>query len=350
MSSVQQKAKIPNAAESAFQSFSLMNSVQQKVVILQDVRANGEERPWKEYKLGSLELAKSYERLGNDKASRVKQCAGYLVFKEYQCGQKRLSLGFFCQVRLCPMCSARRSALVFQNLREVIHAAKEKEKLEFIFLTLTAKTVNGAKVCEELTKYFEAWQKLSKRRPFRRAVVGWFRALEITHNWRKDTYHPHFHCILAVKPSYFGKGYIKQATWAEWWKESMGLDYTPIVDVRKVRPRPDRRSGEIGEAGAVYEVAKYSVKSADYLIPENRKAQDQAVEILDDALRNRRLVAYGGLFKEIRRELKHQDEDKHDLIKVGDDVKGCNCEVCNGIYQEAVYRWHVGYREYVKEE
>lgn len=325
-------------------------SIPDNVRVLQDIKRSGKERPWRGYKLDSLELAKSYKRNGDErKYQRVKDCGGYLEFAECPKGhEKKLMAAKFCQVRLCPMCSARRSTLVFQNLREVLHAAKEREKLQFVFLTLTARTVSGDKLKEELTKYFESWSKLAKRRPFRKSIVGWFRALEITHNWRKATYHPHFHCILAVKPSYFSHGYVRQATWAQWWKESMQLDYTPIVDVRRVKPRK-KKGDEVEESGAIFEVAKYSVKSKDFLIPENRLAQDEVVEILDDAMRHRRLVAYGGLLKSIRKELRQADEERHNLIKVGEDQgEGCTCSICNTIYEEVAYKWHVGYKEYVQ--
>jgi plasmid rolling circle replication initiator protein Rep len=321
-----------------------------EVKVLQDVRPNGKERSWSQYKLDSLELAESFKRIGDDgKFSRVKHCGDYLEFRECPEGhEKKLQRAFFCQVRLCPMCSLRRSVLVFNNLRAVVHEAKEKHNVRFVFLTLTAKTVTSETVAEELTKYFKAWERLSKRKKFKDSVLGWFRALEITHNWRKDSYHPHFHCLLAVRPSYFSHGYISHAEWVEMWQKSMRLDYIPIVDVRRVRARR-RKKDKIEEEGAIFEVAKYTVKSNDFLIKENRLAQDKAVEILDKALFRRRLVAYGGLLKEIRRQLKQEDEEKADLIKIGDEQTGCTCSVCNAIYEEVGYRWRVGYREYIEE-
>ena len=38
------------------------------------------------------------------------------------------------------------------------------------------------------------------------------RAIEVTYNQQKDTYHPHIHCIFAVKAQYFTKGYIKKSS------------------------------------------------------------------------------------------------------------------------------------------
>ena len=40
-------------------------------------------------------------------------------------------------------------------------------------------------------------------------MLGYMRAIEVTYNQQEDTYHPHIHCIFAVKAQYFTKGYIK---------------------------------------------------------------------------------------------------------------------------------------------
>ena len=40
-------------------------------------------------------------------------------------------------------------------------------------------------------------------------MIGYIRAMEVTYNQEKDTYHPHIHCIFAVKAQYFTHGYIK---------------------------------------------------------------------------------------------------------------------------------------------
>jgi len=61
----------------------------------------------------------------------------------------------------------------------------------------------------------KAFHKLTRRKSFEGAIKGYFRSLEIIYNHGENTYHPHFHLILAVAPSYFkdGKQYISQKRW-----------------------------------------------------------------------------------------------------------------------------------------
>src|SRR5699024_12750864 len=60
-----------------------------------------------------------------------------------------------------------------------------------------------------------AWNRFVGYTEIKKAVKGWYRCLEITHNVNRqskdfDTYHPHFHCLLCVNPSYFtSRDYIR---------------------------------------------------------------------------------------------------------------------------------------------
>ena len=104
----------------------------------------------------------------------------------------------------------------------------------------------------------QGMEKLTKRKEFG-IVDGWIRTTEVTRpklprpNKKapivycpktKNTHaHPHFHCILMVKSSYFkGSSYIKQSQWAELWQSCLGVDYLPMVDVRTVRKRARTRA------------------------------------------------------------------------------------------------------------
>ena len=82
----------------------------QELEILSDKDKNGKERPWRDNKLKTLELAESYKRLGMKKSYRVAECGTYLEYKRFfEDNSRKLHQANFCKVRLCPMCSWRRS-------------------------------------------------------------------------------------------------------------------------------------------------------------------------------------------------------------------------------------------------
>ncbi|MFS9255207.1 protein rep, partial [Streptococcus infantis] len=70
---------------------------------------------------------------------------------------------------------------------------------------------------------------------------------------------------------------------------------------------------EKGVIGAVYETAKYPVKSIDYLT-NDRHENLQRVDDLEKGLKGKRLISFGGIFKEIRKELQLEDVESGDLI------------------------------------
>ena len=69
---------------------------------------------------------------------------------------------------------------------------------------------------------------------------------------------------------------------------------------------------------AVQETAKYSVKDADYLTG-NLKNDLEVVKDLEEGLYRKRMVAYGGLLKEIHKELNLDDIEEGDLVRVDDE-------------------------------
>ena len=88
------------------------------------------------------------------------------------------------------------------------------------------------------------------------------KAIEVTYNSDEDTYHPHLHCIFALKASYFTRGYIKQADWQKIWGECCKLDYEPLVNIKTIKG---------GTAKAVAEVAKYPVKMDELVNYSNKE-------------------------------------------------------------------------------
>lgn len=298
-------------------------------------------------------LSDSYKRLNLDKKSiRVKDCGTFLEFRRYHDESLKLNKANFCKVRLCPLCSWRRSLKIFGQVSKIMDYVTTNEELEFLFLTLTTRNCEGNDLNSTIDKLMLAFRKVTKYKKYSNSILGHFRALEVTHNldgfsdWY-DTYHPHFHCILVVNKNYFNdpRKYITQDEWTSLWKKALNIDYTPIVHVTKVRDTKGQ-----GVPKVIAEVAKYTVKSDDYLYDGEgivkefaQDMTDKSVMILDEALANRRLIAFGGLLKEVHQLLNLDDAEDGDLINTDNDDIRADLE-----YVIETYFWHIGYRNYIR--
>ena len=79
----------------------------------------------------------------------------------------------------------------------------------------------------------------------------------------------------------------------------------------------------------------------------HHEADSEVVAVLDQALKHRRLTAYGGVLQDIRRELKLMDIEKADLVHVEGEGVLCRCSVCQSVMWEHIYRWKIGLGNYV---
>lgn len=315
-------------------------------LILSDIGPTGKKYDWQGYKLKSLELRDSYERISLSKddkrfynrAERVSNCANFLEFKRYfETNERKLHKGYFCKDPLCPGCTKRRSMKIYGQTAKVMEEAIKK--YDFLFLTLTVKNCSAENLKETIDLMFSSWSKFFKRKAIKIAFKGYFRALEITHNTdfnspSYDTYHPHFHAILAVRKGYFtGKEYIKHSELVRIWRESLGVDYDPIVDITRFRAANNKQMSK-----SLAEAAKYTVKDNDYLIEGDIDLTDASVYILALALRSRRLIAYGGVLKDIHKILNLDDPLDGDLINTDSNTE----DYSNLSYIIETFRWGVG--------
>ena len=296
---------------------------------------------WQEDKIKTLELAQSYARLeDDDRATKCVECGTYLDFYyDLETGVHKLRRANFCKQPLCPMCIKRKQKKIYGQMSKIMNVLSDD--YAFVFLTLTQKNVSGEDLADEIDNLMNGWKRLVNRNPFKKAVKGWFRALEVTHNLdvnsvSYDTYHPHFHVVLAVNRNYFTKNYIKHEDWCKMWQECMKLDYLPNVDVRRFKASNKKELQK-----SVSEAAKYTVKDNDFLIPDNPSLQDDTVAILTSALFNRRLIAFGGVFKEVHKQLKLDYIETGDLVNVeGEDLRE------DVEYYRKVVMWNFGYSNY----
>ena len=334
--------------------------VKSTLKILEDKTKSGKERDWKGKKKRSVLTAEHFEVAGlHSKAERMKDCATQLVFK-YTEETLKLYQAWFCKVRLCPMCNWRRSLKIAYHNKRVVETVNERENVRWLFLTLTVKNTDADNLPETISDMFKAFNSMTRRKTFKTSIKGYFRALEVTRNRDSQsesfgTYHPHFHVLLCVPASYFKKKefYITHEEWTSLWKKAMKLDYTPIVNIKKVKPKEKLDELEtyekdlknaIREQNAILEVSKYPVKDTDVI--QGNKVTEENVETvlaLDNALAYKRLIGYGGLLKEIHKELNLGDAEDGDLVNISE-----NDEVANGTFN-VIARWHIGLKNYVIE-
>ena len=307
--------------------------------ILKDISRNGIERPWRERKLENLQYAEYLRILNFKKANRVKECGEVLRFVADDEGRLRLYQTWFCKSRLCPLCNWRRSMGQSNQLMQILDEAHKQRKTgRFLFLTLTAENASGENLKQEIRKMGRAVYKLFQYKKPAKNLLGYVRSTEITIN-KNGTYHQHMHVLLFVKPTYFkdSANYINQAGWSKLWQRAMKLDYQPIVNVEAVRS--NKAKGKNSLIASAQETAKYQVKSKD-ILTNDQERDLQVVENLERGLAGSRQISYGGLFKEIRKQLQLEDVDDH-LINVDDDkVK------IDEVVREVVAKWDYQRKNY----
>ena len=282
--------------------------------ILVDKNSRGKERDWRGRKILSLKLADIFKELQykDSLIERVTTCGDTLRFIRREDGSLKLYQAYFCKNKLCPMCNWRRSMKYsYQTSRIVDEAIKQEPKGRFLFLTLTVKNVEGKALNSTISQLTKSFDRLFKRAKVQRNLLGYLRSVEVTHNENDNSYHPHIHVLMMVKPNYFsgrGNNYITQKEWSDMWSQSLKVDYVPMIDIRTVK-----ENGK-GLRGAVLETAKYPTKPIK-LDVENK----QVVDDLYNGLYRKRQLGYGGLFKTIKKQLALDDAENGDLVHTSDD-------------------------------
>lgn len=311
--------------------------------ILQDInKRKNKKNDWRGKKLQTITLSDSYLRLKKySKSERTRACGTDLEFKLTP-NEMKLHRANFCKIRLCPMCTWRRSLKIFGQVSKIMDVLEEDDH-DFIFLTLTIKNVSADDLNNALDRLSYAFKKLTLQKKFKKNILGFFRATEVTYNAEADTFHPHLHCILVVSKTYFHGGYyIPQYKWVNMWHNALAVDYMPSVDVRKINKGKNTKK-------AVAEVSKYTVKMTEYITDNNSKT-DYLVDTYDTALARRRLVAFGGLMKDIHKKLKLDDIEDGDLTMTDNTEDEMRQDVQQCILH---YKWGIGafgYNYYLTEK
>ena len=327
-------------------------------------------------RLQSEMLAGSYERLHFDnRAHRVNECGTYLGFglptdpaaglhrgvpaAGLELTKPKLVTANFCRDRLCPMCNWRRSHKIFGQVSKIMsHISSD---YAFIFVTLTVPNVQGCDLSKKIDEMQAAWDRLLHYKTIKQAVKGYFKAFEVTRNKKRSspsygTYHPHYHTVFAVAKDYFsGSDYIERDDLLKLWQKATRDPTITQVDMRRAGTKKKREGMSDADAlaASVAEIAKYAVKSSDFLGKVDKAGrvyaplpdieQDEIVLTLANALAGRRLCSFGGCFDEARKLLNLEDPEDGDLIHDDDDI--LNPDLLGMI---AYYGWSCGAYKLIK--
>ena len=267
------------------------------------------DKPWDKHKknadivAGYYSTSRDFQRY----SERVNLCADLLQFKltpdKYDGAYKlKLEAARFCRVRTCPICQWRRSlrwkAKAIQILPGVV---QDYPTHRWLFVTLTVKNCRIEDLRQTLDWMTKGFKRLSELKAF--PAVGWIKSVEVTRG-RDGSAHPHLHCLMMVKPSYFKKGYLSQKRWCELWQQSLRIDYQPVLDVQAIKPHSS-------PTALIPEILKYQTKESDLTAD-----RDWFLE-LTKQIHKTRAVAVGGVFRDYFRNTDREIEE--DLIGEGDE-------------------------------
>lgn len=309
------------------------------------------------YLLGQSEKVHQREKLFINFASRTASCSHFLEFGQNiltdgSLSDKALKNALFCHVRFCPICNWRKSIKLFTQLAKASVLIENDYK--FAFLTLTIPNVSASELPLTIYKLLQDFKLYMKYKDIKAVVCGYHRALEVTYNDEKNTYHPHIHAILALPKNYGEKIYLHHDKWLELWKKACKNDTITQVGITMIKP-----SEKKSFANSLAEVAKYSVKSSDFLYKKitlangKRVATEEplpdivATEVLKTfslSLYRVRVYGSGGVWKKALAEIKADDfnSDNIDFVHISENKKLDPALP----WLVTVYRWRAdGYKE-----
>lgn len=255
------------------------------------------------YKIKDENIDKPIGNITENRIERVKCCNNYFTAVADRTLQKsKIVKAIRCRDKFCPVCQKIKSTKNALAIEAMYNYLKDTTKLNYLFITLTAPNIKSNELNKELLSYSKSFERMIKTKKLLKINKGYIAKLEITYNFEEDTYHPHYHILMAVPNRYFKNSdlYIKKDEWLEIWQKAKRDKSITQVDVRKVQNK-----NIDGISSEVLELAKYMAKSADYF-----NSLD-VFETYFNETHKKRFMRYGGLFKESLKEFKQGNLNKY---------------------------------------
>ena len=187
---------------------------------------------------------------------------------------------------------------------------------QWLHLTLTVQNCTPDTLRDTINLMMAAWDRVSKRRTWRKAYLGYARNMEITYNADNDTMHPHMHILLHAAPDYYDSAYMDNAALEHQWLSALGSLYQgsrAFISIQRIKPS----QGEKPMETAIAEVTKYLCKSV--ALPTMPQT---TLHHFAQAVAGRRLLALGGDIAAAARALNYDPDSTEQIEDVTIDDSG----------------------------
>lgn len=263
---------------------------------------------------------KAYKRLEKIKAKYkpLKKISAERIAKVEMCNRKFVALTDItfkkskivktikCRDKFCAVCQKIKSTKTALSLQVLDNYINDEYNYEEIFVTLTAPNVKGDELKNEIEEYNKSFKKLLKYPSIKKINKGYVLSLEITYNFERDDFHPHYHIKFRVPKSYFSNYYITHSKWLEMWQKAKKDKTITQVDVRRVNKKNKK-----GISNDNLELSKYIAKSSDFLIDLD------VFETYYNSTYRKRFLSFGGVYKDAMKKFKNDELEKY---KTFDDI------------------------------
>lgn len=183
----------------------------------------------------------------HDSGIAMLSCCDHVTLFVNDNGEPELSQIFFCRQKYCPTCSRRKSLKAYAVGMKLFEALDSK--YSFLHVVLTVRNCAGDNLRDTVRVLFKESSALFRSK-LCAGFKGVLRCLEITYNDERGDFHPHLHCLVAVRKSYFtSRQYVSQDSLRSEWADRV-QQTTASVYMSRIR-EPEK---------AIAEICKYCVK------------------------------------------------------------------------------------------
>jgi len=205
------------------------------------------------------------------------------------------SLFYPCNVYFCPVCTflkVRKEYAISCQVYEKLIELKPTTKLYLMTLTIEECPGNQVKDAVKLIK--DAFKRLCRIKRVENVLIG--ASLFIHFGMNKTMTTPHAHVVLALKPSFVGRQYIKIDEFQALWQNALKVSYLPHVHLQPI--------GKTGVKNTMSNKLDFAKVSAYGIGAIEFKAIKENIRIFNDIIddiKGIRKVTHIGLLKELRK-------------------------------------------------